>query len=123
MEQRKSWGQANHSLEDSGGLYVCTHFLGLDQLDLRAHNLELHSYYRRQVEPRKSWGQAKHSGVGGAALVLGVLGLACLGYALACVKDIRREAARRPATTLGILKTPHRMGGTKRELLEMPDYQ
>ena len=37
-------------------------------MDSRAHNLELHSYYRRQVEPRKSWGQAKHSGVGGAAL-------------------------------------------------------
>ena len=46
------------------------------------------------------------SGVGGAALVLGVLGLACLGYALARVKDRRREAARRAATTLEILKIP-----------------
>ena len=40
------------------------------------------------------------SWVGGAALVLGVLGLACLGYALARVKDRRREAAWRAATTL-----------------------
>ena len=46
------------------------------------------------------------SGVGGAALVLGVLGLACLGYALAHVKDRRQEAARRAATTLEILKIP-----------------
>ena len=46
------------------------------------------------------------SGVGGAALVLGVLWLACLGYALARVKDRRREAARRAAPTLEILKTP-----------------
>ena len=46
------------------------------------------------------------SGFGGAALVLGVLGLACMGYALARVKDRRREAARRSATTLNILKTP-----------------
>ena len=45
-------------------------------------------------------------GVGGAALVLGVLGLACLGYALARVKDIRQEAARRAATTLEILNIP-----------------
>ena len=43
------------------------------------------------------------SGVGGAALVLG---LACLGYALARLKDRRREAARRAATTLEILKIP-----------------
>ena len=42
----------------------------------------------------------------GAALVLGVLGLACLGYALARVKDRRREAARRAATTLEILNIP-----------------
>ena len=46
------------------------------------------------------------SGVRGAALVLGVLGLACLGYALARVKDRRREAARRAATTLEILNIP-----------------
>ena len=46
------------------------------------------------------------SGAGGAALVLGVLGLACLGYALARLKDRRREVARRAATTLEILKTP-----------------
>ena len=46
------------------------------------------------------------SWVGGAALVLGVLGLACLGYALACVNDRRREAAWRAATTLEILNTP-----------------
>ena len=45
-------------------------------------------------------------GVGGAALVLGVLGLACLRYALARVKDRRQEAARRAANTLEILKTP-----------------
>ena len=41
-----------------------------------------------------------------AALVLGVLVLACLGYALARVKDRRREAAWRAVTTLQILKTP-----------------
>ena len=46
------------------------------------------------------------SGFGGAALVLGVFGLACAGYALARVKDRRREAARRAATTLEILKAP-----------------
>ena len=46
------------------------------------------------------------SGVGGAALVLGVLGLACLGYALARVRNRRREVARRAATTLEILKPP-----------------
>ena len=46
------------------------------------------------------------SGVGGAALVLGVLGLACLGYALARMKDRRKEVARRAATTLEILKSP-----------------
>ena len=44
MEPRKSWGQAKHSgvggaaledsgLEDSGELYISTHFLGLHQLD------------------------------------------------------------------------------------------
>ena len=46
------------------------------------------------------------SGFGGAALVLGVLGLVCAGYALARVKDRRREAARRAATTLEIIKAP-----------------
>ena len=46
------------------------------------------------------------SGFGGAALVLGVLVLACAGYALARVKDRRREAARRAATTLEILNIP-----------------
>ena len=44
------------------------------------------------------------SGFGGAALVLIVLGLACAGYILARVKDRRRAAARRAATTLEILK-------------------
>ena len=43
---------------------------------------------------------------GGAALVLVVLGLACLGYALAHVKDRRKEVARRAAITLEILKSP-----------------
>ena len=46
------------------------------------------------------------SGFGGAALVLGVFGLACAGYALARVRDRRREAARRAATTLKIIKAP-----------------
>ena len=61
VEPRKSWGQAKHSLEDSGELYMSTHFLGVDQLARSAHNLELHFYYRLQVEPRKSWVQAKYS--------------------------------------------------------------
>ena len=43
---------------------------------------------------------------GGAALVLVVLSLACLGYALARVKDRRKEVARRAAITLEILKSP-----------------
>ena len=46
VEPRKSWGQAKHSLEDSRGLYMSTHFLGVDQLARSAHNLELHFYYR-----------------------------------------------------------------------------
>ena len=46
------------------------------------------------------------SGFGGAALVLIVLGLGCVGYVLARVKDRRRAAARRAATTLEILKAP-----------------
>ena len=46
------------------------------------------------------------SGFGGAALVLGVLGLACAGCALARVKDRRREAARKAATILEIIKAP-----------------
>ena len=46
------------------------------------------------------------SGFGEAALVFGVLGLACVGYALAGIKDRWREVARRAATTLKILKTP-----------------
>ena len=46
------------------------------------------------------------SGFGGAALVLIMLGLACAGYILARVKDRRRAAARRAATTLKILKAP-----------------
>ena len=46
------------------------------------------------------------SGFRGAALVLGVLGLACMGYAFARVKDRWRDVARRAATTLEILKTP-----------------
>ena len=61
VEQRKSWGQAKHSLEDSGELYMSTQFLGVDQLARSAHNLELHFYYRWQVEQKKGWGQAKHS--------------------------------------------------------------
>ena len=46
------------------------------------------------------------SGFGGAVLMLVVLGLACLGYALARMKDRRKEVARRAATTLKILKSP-----------------
>ena len=46
------------------------------------------------------------SGFRGAALVLGVLGLACMGYAFARVKERWRDVARRAATTLEILKTP-----------------
>ena len=46
------------------------------------------------------------SGLGGAALVLLVLGLSCAGYILAKVQERRKTAARRAATSLGILKTP-----------------
>ena len=46
------------------------------------------------------------SGFGEAALVFGVLGLACVGYALARIKDRWGEVARRAATTVKILKTP-----------------
>ena len=45
-------------------------------------------------------------GFQGAVLVLAVLGLACLGYALARMKDRRKEVARRAAITLEILKSP-----------------
>ena len=44
------------------------------------------------------------SSMGGAMMVLMVLGLGCLGYAAARVKDHRREAGRRAATSLEILK-------------------
>ena len=44
------------------------------------------------------------SGFRGAGLVLAVLGVACLGYALARMKDKRKEVARKAATTLEILK-------------------
>ena len=40
--------------EDSGELYMSTHFLVEGQLAHRANNLELNSYYRWQVEPRWS---------------------------------------------------------------------
>ena len=46
------------------------------------------------------------SGFGGAAIVLGVVGLAGAGYAIARFRHKRREAARRRATTLEITKTP-----------------
>ena len=46
------------------------------------------------------------SGFREAALGLAVLGLACLGYALARMKDRRKEVARRAATMLEILKSP-----------------
>ena len=46
------------------------------------------------------------SGFTGTALVLVVLGLACLGYALARMKDRRKEVARRAATMLEIPKSP-----------------
>ena len=46
------------------------------------------------------------SGFGGAMMVVVVLGLACLDYGAARMKDRRKEAARRAATTLEILKSP-----------------
>ena len=46
------------------------------------------------------------SGIGGAAFVLIVLGLACAGYILARVKDRRTAAARRAVMTLEIIKAP-----------------
>ena len=46
------------------------------------------------------------SGFGGAMMVVVVLGLACLGYGAARMKDRRKEAARRAATTLEILESP-----------------
>ena len=46
------------------------------------------------------------SGFGEAALVFSVLGLACMGYALARIKGREQEVARRAATTVKILKTP-----------------
>ena len=33
---------------------MSTHFLVVDQLSRRTHNLQLLSYYREQVEPRRS---------------------------------------------------------------------
>ena len=39
-------------------------------------------------------------------MVLFVLGLSCAGYILAKVKERRKTAARRAATSLEILKTP-----------------
>ena len=39
-------------------------------------------------------------------VVLGVMGLACLGYGAARMMDRRKKAARRAATTLEILKSP-----------------
>ena len=46
------------------------------------------------------------SGFGGAALVLGVVGLAGAGYAIARYRHKRREAARRRSTSLEITKAP-----------------
>ena len=46
------------------------------------------------------------SGVGGAALVIGVLGLAGAGYAIARWRQKKREAARRRSTSLEIIKAP-----------------
>ena len=54
MEPRRSYRQSKYGLEDSGELYMSTHFLMVDQVAPRAHNLELHSYYRWQVEQRRS---------------------------------------------------------------------
>ena len=67
-------------------------------------------------------------GFQGAVLVLAVLGLACLGYALARMKDRRKEVARRAATTLKILKSPaedKQLGqrGSRDALLEIRGYQ
>ena len=39
-------------------------------------------------------------------IVVAVLGLACLGYALARLEDRRKEVTRRAATTLKVLKSP-----------------
>ena len=39
---------------------MSTHFLVVDQLARRDHNLDLQSFYSRQVEPRRSWRQAEH---------------------------------------------------------------
>ena len=44
------------------------------------------------------------SSMGGAMMVLVVLGLGFLGYSAARFKDQRREAGRRAATSLEILK-------------------
>ena len=41
-------------LEDSREFYMGTHFLLVDQLARRTHNLQLLSCYREQVEPRRS---------------------------------------------------------------------
>ena len=41
---------------------------------------------------------------GGAMLILVILGLACLGYGAARLKDWQKEVSRRAATTLEIAK-------------------
>ena len=46
------------------------------------------------------------SSLGGAMVVMRVLGLACLGYGAARMMDRRNKAARRAATMLEILKSP-----------------
>ena len=42
----------------------------------------------------------------GAMLIVAILGLACLGYGAARLRDRKKDAARRAATTLEIAKSP-----------------
>ena len=46
------------------------------------------------------------SSFGGAMLIVAILGLACLGYGAARLRDRKKDAARRAATTLEIAKSP-----------------
>mgnify|MGYP007123611368 CR=1 FL=1 len=46
------------------------------------------------------------SSFGGAMLIVAILGLACLGYGAARLRDRKKDAARRAATTLEVAKSP-----------------
>ena len=47
-------------MEDMEEFYMSTHFLLVEKLAHRTHNLQLLSYYREQVDPRRSSRLAKY---------------------------------------------------------------